>query len=467
MGRLCLDLQVTCAVDRRKRIDEPGQGLAFEPVLQRQFDRAVLDAPGQGITRAAKLEAGPHKRQAADLERTETRQRLLQRNGCPFCGIVPERQPGMVEHLVWNGASRQRTGDAQMDRFLAQLHPKGEVPPGPLKVGSDGPIDRPPPLWRLPPRQLPPPRDRWRTAPTGTAEIPWGVVGPMADPKRRRSENVPGDFFVDETCIDCDTCRWMAPDIYTRVGGRSAVHRQPETPEGRLAAAMALVACPTASIGAAPKTPEVQAAATAFPDPVTETVFHCGYHSESSFGAASWFIRRPDGNVLVDSPRYAKPLAKRIEAMGGIRWLFLTHRDDVADHERFADEFGCERVLHRDDVTAGTRDVEIQPQGEEAFHLAPDLKVIPVPGHTKGHMVLLYDDEVLFTGDHMAWSDRLCHLYAFRGATWYSWDHLVRSMKRLQDERFTRVLPGHGRPHQASAEEMHESLQRCINWMEQ
>ena len=27
----------------------------------------------------------------------------------------------------------------------------------------------------------------------------------MANPKKRVPENVPGEFFVDSTCIDCDT----------------------------------------------------------------------------------------------------------------------------------------------------------------------------------------------------------------------------------------------------------------------
>lgn len=149
---------------------------------------------------------------------------------------------------------------------------------------------------------------------------------------------------MDDTCIDCDTCRWMMPTVYAEEAGQSAVFRQPETHEERLAAAKALVACPTASIGTTEKVPEVAEAATAFPDPITERVAHCGYHSESSFGAASYFIRRPDGNVLVDSPRFASPLVKRLETLGGVRWLYLTHRDDVADHAKFADHFGCEQI---------------------------------------------------------------------------------------------------------------------------
>ena len=36
----------------------------------------------------------------------------------------------------------------------------------------------------------------------------------MANPKKRVPENVPGDYFVDSTCIDCDTCRQIAPQVF-------------------------------------------------------------------------------------------------------------------------------------------------------------------------------------------------------------------------------------------------------------
>lgn len=34
---------------------------------------------------------------------------------------------------------------------------------------------------------------------------------------------------MDETCIDCDTCRWMQSDTFVHKDGKSAVVRQPET----------------------------------------------------------------------------------------------------------------------------------------------------------------------------------------------------------------------------------------------
>lgn len=51
-----------------------------------------------------------------------------------------------------------------------------------------------------------------------------------------------------------------------------------------------------------------------FPLPTAcEDVFHCGFASEYSFGATSWLVRRAEGNVMMDSPRYHPGLAKRLK----------------------------------------------------------------------------------------------------------------------------------------------------------
>jgi glyoxylase-like metal-dependent hydrolase (beta-lactamase superfamily II)/ferredoxin len=288
----------------------------------------------------------------------------------------------------------------------------------------------------------------------------------MAHLSQRRPENISGDLYVDSTCIDCDTCRWMTPEVFHRDRSQSAVFHQPGTPEERLRAMQALLACPTASIGTVDKPRDIKAAQQSFPIPVTENVYHCGYHAENSYGAASYLIQRPAGNILVDSPRFAPPLVRRLEEMGGIHYLYLTHRDDVADHQKFHDHFGCDRILHQDDLTQGTQTIERVLTGLEPIDLEPDLKIIPVPGHTKGHTVLLYRNQVLFTGDHLAWSDQLQQLIAFREACWYSWPTLFQSMKTLLDYSFEWVLPGHGRRYQAEPEIMHQALEKCVDWME-
>lgn len=287
----------------------------------------------------------------------------------------------------------------------------------------------------------------------------------MAHLNQRRSQNVKGDFYVDSTCIDCDTCRWMAPEVFHQAGEQSAVYHQPASETERLRSLQALLACPTASIGTVNKPKDIKDVQLSFPILVAQNVYHCGYHAENSYGAASYLIVRPEGNVLVDSPRFTPPLIKRLEEMGGIRYLYLTHRDDVADHQKYAEHFKCDRILHTDDITSTTRDVEIQLTGSEAIQLAPDLLIIPVPGHTKGHTVLLYN-KFLFTGDHLAWSEQLNQLIAFRSACWYSWPKLIKSMEKLANYSFEWVLPGHGRRYHADSDKMHDQLYKCIAGME-
>ncbi len=287
----------------------------------------------------------------------------------------------------------------------------------------------------------------------------------MANVAQRLPENVSGDFYVDSTCIDCDTCRRIEPRVFVEGSGYSYVGRQPGEEEEQMRALMALVACPTGSIGTVSRA-DARPAIAAFPEKIAENVSFCGFTSPDSFGAWSYFVERPEGNLLVDSPRAANPLVKAFDRGGGIRLLFLTHRDDVADHAALAKRFGCERILHDRDVTAGTRDVERKLSGDDPISLAPDLVAIPVPGHTRGHAVLVYREKFLFTGDHLAWSPRRRALTAFRDACWYSWTEQIRSMEKLLDFRFEWVLPGHGwRWHAPSAEAMREEVRKCVTWM--
>jgi glyoxylase-like metal-dependent hydrolase (beta-lactamase superfamily II)/ferredoxin len=291
----------------------------------------------------------------------------------------------------------------------------------------------------------------------------------MANLKLRREENAPGAFYVDTSCIDCDACRSMAPDFYSDIGDQSAVTRQPVTHAERLSAYQALLTCPTASIGCDEKLEPafIKEAMEGFPIPLAGEVSFCGYTSENSFGATAWFIKRPGGNVLVDSPRFAAPLVKRIEALGGVKWMFLTHQDDVADHAKWTAKFGCKRVLHAEDVHGGTSDVEVQPAGNEPTQLEPGLTVIPTPGHTAGSACLLFNgasESFLFGGDHIAYSPRRGHLYAFRDACWYSWPEVVRSLEKLRAYDFNWVLPGHGRRFHGTIDESRASLERAIAW---
>ena len=73
----------------------------------------------------------------------------------------------------------------------------------------------------------------------------------MPDKENRLPENVPGKFYVDDQCIDCDACRETAPDFFTRSDekGYSFVHKQPGDKDGEELCLEAMDGCPVEAIG--------------------------------------------------------------------------------------------------------------------------------------------------------------------------------------------------------------------------
>lgn len=73
----------------------------------------------------------------------------------------------------------------------------------------------------------------------------------MADREDKNRENVPGKFYVDSQCIDCDLCRETAPNNFTRSDdeGYSYVYKQPENDEERAQSREAMEGCPVEAIG--------------------------------------------------------------------------------------------------------------------------------------------------------------------------------------------------------------------------
>lgn len=265
----------------------------------------------------------------------------------------------------------------------------------------------------------------------------------MARLDQRHPDDVEGDWFADTRCIGCDVARHYAPDLIgADAQGLSVILRQPDTPEDEAAMWRATVACPTQSIGTISRR---RPPAGVFPWRLTDDIYLCGHNDESSFGAHSYVAVRPEGNLLIDSPRYTRRLVDRFEDLGGIDHVLLTHRDDVVDADRYAERFGARVWIHEDDGRAAPYATDIL-RGDATVDVAPGVRAIPVPGHTKGSVVFVDDAGHCFAGDSFSWSERRKTVTAFGSVTWYSWDALTASMARLADEaEFSWVLPGHGK----------------------
>jgi len=281
----------------------------------------------------------------------------------------------------------------------------------------------------------------------------------MANVHKRVAENVAGDFFVDATCIDCDVCRQVAPSVFRAGRMTSYVHSQPNSADDRRDALRALVCCPTGSIGSTgnddPKT-----VVHDFPLVIEEPVYFCGFTSPKSFGGTSYFYRHRAGNWLIDSPKFLPPLVRRFEELGGVANIFLTHRDDVADAERFARHFGARRIID-------SRELDSQPgseivlTGDAPTDLGNGFLAIPTPGHSAGHLCLLAEEQFLFTGDHLYWDRDRQQLAGFRDYC-DSWPTLIESMRQLARYSFEWVLPGHGQRVHFPREEMGRQMDEML-----
>eukprot|EP00873_Tetraselmis_striata_P010597 jgi/Tetstr1/430861/TSEL_002003.t1 len=313
--------------------------------------------------------------------------------------------------------------------------------------------------------------------------------------RSRRSENAAGSFWVDDACISCDTCRWMAPEVFRHRSGQSAVWEQPAAGSSEEATALRCVnACPTGSIhfrddarGKDASVRLLREGRQAFPwqPPQAEAlgleVYHLGAHHPDSYGAAPWLVRDPATAVaaMIDTPRYTAGLKKQLLdkfGEGQIQFLFLTHADDVADHQRWADALGVQRIIHASEAharftltpdTTGRRleEAEVQLQGSGPWDpfegaLGPGTRVLHQPGHTRGCCVLHFQPTgaahaAVFTGDHLAVLRQTGELDAFTAFNKLSHEEQRRSLAAWADDASAPavrlVLPGHGRMHATSS----------------
>jgi glyoxylase-like metal-dependent hydrolase (beta-lactamase superfamily II)/ferredoxin len=274
---------------------------------------------------------------------------------------------------------------------------------------------------------------------------------------------VAGDWYADTRCIACDVARHYAPDLIAAdAEGLSVIVRQPSGPDDEAAIWRAALACPTQSIGTGTRR---RPPPGVFPWRLTDDVYLCGYNDEASFGAHSYLAIRKSGNLLIDSPRYARGLVDRFSELGGVAHVLLTHRDDVADADRYAKRFGARVWIHEADADAAPYATDIV-RGDDVAAVAPGVRAIPVPGHTRGSLAFEDDRGHLFTGDSLSWNEDRKGLDVFGSHTWYSWPALTASMARLASvARFSWVLPGHGKWGQAAPDEMTRQLARLAGDM--
>ncbi len=283
----------------------------------------------------------------------------------------------------------------------------------------------------------------------------------MAKYSDKNSNNVEGNFFVDNRCIGCVACESFDDNTFVLKEGKAYVYAQP-TCEGFEKAAIALYSCPVNAIGVQANKADVRAVKKKLPLKLNEDVYFCSYNAREAIGANSYLIKRLQGNILVDVPSFTKPLLKKLDALGGVKYIYMTHKDDIGEYDKFQNYFESQTIFHEDDFNKKITTADIILRGEEEFILDDEVTIIPVPGHTKGHTVLLYKNKYLFTGDHLAYKAKADYLYMFENFCWYDWNKQLQSLKKLLDYDFSHVYAGHGGSYIGSVQRVKEKIQSFL-----
>ena len=96
-------------------------------------------------------------------------------------------------------------------------------------------------------------------------------------------------------------------------------------------------------------------------------VYWVGHHNEASFGAIPYLVKAEYNHntvwIMIDVPKYNVQSIRDVTLMtgpNGPHYLFLTHVDDTADHEKWANHFNnnattepqyyCQRIFHSGDL---------------------------------------------------------------------------------------------------------------------
>ncbi|MDH6707548.1 glyoxylase-like metal-dependent hydrolase (beta-lactamase superfamily II)/ferredoxin [Kitasatospora sp. MAA19] len=265
------------------------------------------------------------------------------------------------------------------------------------------------------------------------------------------TSGMPGQWSVDDRCTNCDVARQLAPGLIREHAGRSELVRQPRDEAEHRSLLAAAHACPTRSIR--PGTGPLDPATDPFPLALDDSLLLLGHNSRHTAGANSYLLRRATGWLMVDTPRYAEPLAARYEALGPVTDVLLTHRDHAAHGRAYAERFGARLWIHEGDLEAAP-DADRVLRGVDPVEIAPGVTAHPFPGHTRGSVLYLADERYCFTGDTLYWSRTTGDLEVYDTVTWYSIEELSASLDRsLGALRFEWLLPGHGERRRMPAEE--------------
>lgn len=124
--------------------------------------------------------------------------------------------------------------------------------------------------------------------------------------------------------------------------------------------------------------------------------------SPSTHGGRSFLVTGPKYNLMVDTPACTPRVLNAVRLTGGLRYLFLSHHDEIGEIEAIHRVTGGAVIMHRsrmDQVPCG-----VDLVFDTDFEVEPGVTVIHTPARSLDSSCLLVhrgELRVLFTGNHI------------------------------------------------------------------
>ncbi len=166
--------------------------------------------------------------------------------------------------------------------------------------------------------------------------------------------------------------------------------------------------------------------------------------NRETLGGTSYLIETAAGNILVDSPPWTETTQSYLQERG-VRWLFLTQRNAIAQVKTIQQSLDCEVVIQE-------QEAYLLPNIETtSFHrelaISEALTALWTSGFSPGAACLHWSGAggVLFTGRHLL-PTRQGNCSPLRTAKTFHWPRQLRSLKMLQNhfapEQLQYICPG-------------------------
>ncbi len=156
--------------------------------------------------------------------------------------------------------------------------------------------------------------------------------------------------------------------------------------------------------------------------------------NRETLGGTAYFIVGKENNILVDCPIWNPEeksfLTEFFQQWGGVRWLFLTHRDGISRVSQIQSDLNCEVVIQEQEAyllpdLSATSFVEEITLGEATG--------IWTCGYSPGAACLYvpFQGGILFSGRHLL-VDLNGKLTAITSRKTFHWRRQLRSVQKLQ-----------------------------------